>query len=123
MSRRVRLAVMTVITALALNSSAWSSTVEAGMVRLPKAINVDGMEIAKGKYEVVLKDGAAGTEIALLSDNGSTLVSELAIVVPSKRAARKTRASAVYLKAGENLVRVTVKHENERYLVFFESPY
>ena len=121
MSRCLSLAVMTVITALALSSPAWSSTVEAGKVRITKAINIDGMEVAKGRYQVELRDGSEGTEIALVSKDGTTVVSELAIVIASKRMSKKARSSASYLRSGEKLVRVTVRHGNERYLAFFET--
>ena len=94
--------------------------VEAGKVRLRTDFSYAGKVFAKGWYEVQLETTADGPAIALLKD-GVVVVRELAVVEAGKSARRRAGSAVRINKKDDARVIVTVRHETNRYIAFFDS--
>jgi hypothetical protein len=120
MLRRVQTALLALIAIVGLCTPLWAETVDAGTIRLPKAIEYGSRTLEKGSYKVMLSDSADGPTVVLASKQGEPLVAELAIVLPSKSNARKPRAWAARTHREEKFVKIVVTSGKMRYLAYFE---
>lgn len=104
---------------LAGTPSSWAA-VDAGKIKLPKAIKYQGKTVEKGTYAVRIEDEADGPTVTLYDKNGEKLLAELAIVQETKASLKKPRASVGVVDRGGPLVRVVISHGKTRYRAYFE---
>ena len=113
--------VLVVLLALGVAGSGvgWAGQ-DAGSVKLAKPIKYQAKTIDKGVYKVSIEDATEGPTLVLATPSGEVVVSELAIVQETKRAAAKPRASIALVQRGGPFVRLLVTAGSKKYWAFFE---
>ena len=110
------------LTAIALLSGARpaGAALDAGKVRLPKAIKYQGKTVDKGTYTVRIEEAADGPTVALYGKDGERIVAELAIVEIGKGNVKKPHATVAVINRGGPFVRLLVTSGKTRYRAYFE---